>query len=549
MTLRDYVALLRDRWLLIVLGLALGLGAGGAHAFLATPIYSTATTFFISTPEMGKDASQAYQGSLLSEQKIKSYTQLATDLRIREQAAADLGSEISPTAITASARPGTVLLTINVTDPIPWRAQAIAIIVAEKFTALVAEVEKPTGKGAAPVSARVVQPAPMPKTPISPVPARDLELGGLLGLLLGVAMAMGRHSLDRTVKTSEALADLASAPVLGITGYDKAIRTKPLVVHDDPQAPLAEAFRQLRTNLQYVDLDNAQKLIVVTSSLAEEGKTTTTCNLAIALAQGGKRVLLVEADLRRPRAGEYLGLENAAGLTSVLTRQIDLDSAIQPWGDGILDFLGSGPLPPNPSELLASSQMSALLGELADRYDVVLFDAAPTLPVADAAVLAAQCHGVLFVARHGKVTADQATAAAETLHRVSATVVGAVLTMAPRSKRRGGYAYQYGYSVSPGKAALPAPSGAVPALAGIGTTKSAPIVMSPAPVGRPITPAPIGAHAVVPEARRGGLAEPFTAGNRDDSARRDHKPIPVFEMSPENVVVIKSAKRSTAARD
>jgi capsular exopolysaccharide synthesis family protein len=551
MTFRDYVTVLRDRWVLVVLGLILGISGGGAHAFLTTPMYSTGTTFFISAPELAKDASQAYQGSLLSAQKIKSYTQLATGRRIREQAAKDLGSEISPTAISASARPDTVLLTITATDPIPWRAQAIANIVAEKFTSLVAEVEKPTGKAVAAVTARVVQPAQMPAAPISPVPMRDLALGIVLGLMAGVLMALGRHALDRSVKTADLLAEVVAAPVLGVTAYDKEIRNQPLIVHDNPQAPLAEAFRQLRTNLQYVDLDNAQKLIVITSSLAEEGKTTTTCNLAIALAQGGRRVLLVEADLRRPRAGAYLGLENAVGLTSVLTGHVSLDAALQPWGDGVLDFLGSGPLPPNPSELLASSQMSIVLGELADRYDVVLFDAPPTLPVADAAVLAAQCHGVLFVARHGKVTAEQTRAAAETLHRVSATVLGAVLTMTPRSKRRSGYSYQYGYSTA---SAIQASKSAPLSIAKVAEEppfKATELVPAPPAAAEAQAVTPHGLEAVVPEARRGGAGRPFRSVGKmnGDAAPAKGNEGPAFDMKPENIVVIKSSKRSASARD
>ncbi|MBA3741935.1 polysaccharide biosynthesis tyrosine autokinase [Sporichthya sp.] len=449
MTFQDYVRVLRERWLLVVFGLILGVGGAAAHSYLATPQYATSATFFISTPGLSEDVSQAYQGSLLSEQKIKSYTQLATDRRLREQVSAELGSPVAPGTISASARPDTVLLTITVTDPSPQRAQRIAELASTNFIALVAEVEKPIGDADPAVAARQVQTPPLPTQPVSPKPVRDAALGTILGLMLGVGLAIARHTLDRSVKSSEVLVEFAQAPSLGVTVYDSSVKSRPLVVADNPQSPLAEAFRQLRTNLQYVDLDHSQKLIVVTSALPNEGKTTTSCNLAIALAQSGAKVLLVEADLRRPRAGAYLGLDNAVGLTSVLTSRVYLYDAIQPWGNSQLDFLGSGPLPPNPSEMLASRQMRELLDEVATRYDIVLFDATPTLPVADACVLAAQTHGTLLVARHGKVTHDQVAAAAETLHRVSANLIGTVLTMAPRSSRRSGYAYHYGYSARP----------------------------------------------------------------------------------------------------
>lgn len=450
MTFQDYLHVLRERWLLVLLGLIIGLNGAAAHVFLATEQYSTSATFYVQTSDQAGDGTvqSAYQGSLLSEQKIKSYTELATGRRIREAVSQELGSPVAPGAIGASARPDTVLLTISVQDPSPVRAQRIADIASKEFTDLVKEVETPDTGGTAPVTVRLVQSAPLPTSPVSPSPMRDFALGFVLGTMLGVGMAVLRHTLDRTVKTTEVLSQLVEAPVLGATIHDMAAKTSPLVMYDAPQSPLAESFRQLRTSLQYVDLDNTSKLIVVTSALPEEGKTTTSVNLAIALAQGGARVAIVEADLRRPKAAQYLGMENAVGLTSVLTGQVDLDTALQPWGDGMFDFLGSGPLPPNPSELLASRQMTDVLDVLAARYDIVLFDAPPTLPVADAAVLAARCHGALFIARHGKATLDQVSAAADTLHRVSANIFGVILTMAPRSKRGGGYGYEYSYSNS-----------------------------------------------------------------------------------------------------
>jgi receptor protein-tyrosine kinase/non-specific protein-tyrosine kinase len=451
-TFQDYVRILRERWLLVVLGAVLGLGGASTMVFLTTPTYAASTTFYIAAPDVGSNVTQAYQGSLLSAQKIKSFTELATDRRIRDQVAAKLGSPIAPGALAASSKPDTVLLTITVTDPSPARALQIASLMSGAFPQLVAEVETPAGQTSPSVTAHEVQNPVLPTSPVSPRPMRDEALGLVLGLLLGLGMAVARHTLDRSVKSAETLAELVGAPVLGSTIFDRSVRSAPLTVQNQPQGPLAESFRQLRTNLQYVDLDHENKLIMVTSPVPGEGKTTTTCNLAIALAQGGAKVALVGADLRRPRAADYLGVENAVGLTSVLTGQVELDVALQPWGQDGIDFLAAGPTPPNPSELLASRQMDALLHELAARYDVVLLDAPPTLPVADAAVLAAQCDGVLFVTRHGAVNVEQVKAAAENLHRVSAKVLGVVLTMAPRPRRgRPGYKnqYQYGYPSMP----------------------------------------------------------------------------------------------------
>lgn len=208
---------------------------------------------------------------------------------------------------------------------------------------------------------------------------------------------------------------------------------RPLTVHEDPQSPRAEAFRGLRTNLQFVDVDHPRKVIVVTSPLPGEGKTTVVCNLAIALGAADSRVLVIEADLRRPRVADLLGLERAAGLTTVLAGGVGFEQAVQPWSGGLFDVLTSGQLPPNPSELLASKQMKALLGELRERYDVVLIDSPPLLAVTDAAALAPATEGAVVVCRFRKTTRDQLRNAVEALHAVSARVLGTVFTMVPSS--------------------------------------------------------------------------------------------------------------------
>jgi capsular exopolysaccharide synthesis family protein len=441
MNFQDYVSVIRERWLLVLLGTVLGLGLGSAAAFLSTPEYQASTTFFISTPDQSRDANQALQGSLLSEQKIKSYIDLASSRRIREEVSRRVGFPVAPGAISASAQSGTVLLTLSVQDDSPKRAQTLVDAAAGAFGDLVADLERPTS-GQQLVVARQVQAADLPVAPVSPRKKTDMTLGLLLGLLLGMFAAVARHTMDRTVKSSEELGDLVQAPVLAVTQYDPTVRLRPLIVHDQPHSPLAETFRQLRTNLEYVDLDRSNRLIVVTSALPDEGKTVTACNLALALAQAGSRVAIVEADLRRPKAAEYMGVENAVGLTTVLTGQVSLDLALQPWRGGLLDFLGAGALPPNPSEMLASSKMAALLDELRARYNMVIFDATPTLPVADAAVLAAKCDGVVLVARSGRVRTDQVTAAAQTIRRVSAPIFGVVLSMS-RASQAGSYEYRY----------------------------------------------------------------------------------------------------------
>ena len=216
-----------------------------------------------------------------------------------------------------------------------------------------------------------------------------------------------RNPLDTTVAAIEQLRALPTHPSHAV-GYDAKVRKRPLTVHEVPYSPRSEAFRQLRTNLQFVNVDHPHKVSVVTSSLPGEGKTTTTLNLAIALASSGQKVLVIEADLRRPGADRLL-IEGAVGLTNVLAGRVQLPQAIQPWS-GDVDLLASGPLPPNPSELSASRHMEAPLKELRDQYDMVLIDTPPLLPVTHAAAAAPATDGVLLVSRFQKTTCEQVAA-------------------------------------------------------------------------------------------------------------------------------------------
>jgi polysaccharide biosynthesis transport protein len=378
---------------------------------------------------------------------------------------ADLRLPLTPeqvaAKIDATSTPDSVLIDVGVTDPNARQATAIVNGVSTAFVRLVDELERPaTPNAVPPVAVRIVRPASVPSQPSSPDLPVMLALGllGLLGgLVLGAGAAVARHRLDTTVKSAEQLTALAKAPNLTTIGYDGAVRKRPLTVHEPADAPRAEAFRQLRTNLRFVDLDSHHKVIVVTSSLPAEGTTTTTLNLAIALASGGQKVLVVEADLRRPGAARLLGLTSTVGLTSVLTHGVPLDQAIQPWSGGV-DLLASGPLPPNPAELLGSMHMAALLAEVGSWYDTVLIDTPPLLPVTDAAAIAPAADGVLLVTRFRKTTRDQVAAAVAAISAVSVPLLGTVLNMVPRRGPRAYARYHTYYASHPSAERAPAPT-------------------------------------------------------------------------------------------
>ncbi len=449
MTLSGFLQVVRERWKLVLASFLLGLGLAGILTWTATPTYASTVVMFVSA-QQPVDTTGAYQGSLMSQQRVKSYAQLLSGGRLREEVAARTGRPVPPGAITATTKPDTVLLTATATDPSPHRAKALADAVGAAFPPLVAGLEKLADGKAPAVAVRVVEPANLPTTPVSPVPWANLAMGALLGLIAGVAAAVVRNAMDNTVKSVPVMEELTGVPSLGTITYSAESASRPLIVHEPAGAPRAEAYRQIRTNLQFVDVDHPPRVVALTSSLPAEGKTTTVCNLAIALARAGKRVAVVDADLRRPRIAELLGLQGVAGLTTVLIGQARLDQVLQPWSREGIVVLASGPVPPNPSELLASRHMAEVLAELAQRFDFVLLDTPPLLPVTDAALLAGSYDGVLLVVRHGRTSRTHVRAAMAALDNVSANVLGAVLTMTPKSgdRHRYGY-YDYAYVSAP----------------------------------------------------------------------------------------------------
>jgi capsular exopolysaccharide synthesis family protein len=253
---------------------------------------------------------------------------------------------------------------------------------------------------------------------------------------------VAREVLDRTIGTVEHVERITKAPVLVTIGFDQTIKKSPLLTDLGAFAPRTEAFRLLRTNLQFLDLDQRPRSIVITSAVPGEGKTVTATNLAVALAQAGRRVLLVDGDLRRPRVAPVLGLDSAVGLTTVLVGSAEIKQAIQVHEASGLHLLASGSKPPNPTEILQSRVTHDLILELQEMYDMVIIDAPPLLPVADAAVLATVADGAIVVTRHGHTTREQLEAAVSRLDRVGGRLFGVVLNMV---KRRAAADHYYNY--------------------------------------------------------------------------------------------------------
>ena len=309
--------------------------------------------------------------------------------------------------------------------------------------------------------AQLVTPAQVPTDPVAPQPLRTGVLALGLGLILGLSLAVLREFLDDSVKTKDEFERVAQGvPVLGMIPVVSSWRGKEtpyLVSLDDPTSPASEAYRTLRTSVQFIGLDQPMRTLQVTSANAQEGKTTTLANLAVALARSGSTVAIVCCDLRRPRVHEFFGLKNDVGFTSVLLGKVGLVGAMQEVPDQArLSLLASGPLPPNPSELLSSKRTVEVLGSLQAEYDIVLIDAPPVLPVTDALVLSGRVDATLLVAVAGATTRKEAARAVELLRQVDAPLVGAVLNGVD-TEGSYGYAYQSYRYESPVGRREPAP--------------------------------------------------------------------------------------------
>jgi len=445
--LRDYVRVLRRRWRLIALAVLASVGASAVVTLSTTPTYQSHAKLFVSTQVGTDNASGVYQGGLLAQQRVKSYVDLVQGQRVAERVVERLALPMTAVAlrrkVDASSPLDTVLLKITVTDASPAQAQRIADATAAAFTEFVTEIEKPTGGGTPPVKVSVVEQAQIAETPVAPRAKLNLALGLLVGLAIGAGGAVLRETFDTRLKDTSDLFEASGAALLGVIGADPDVTRRPLVVQVEPQSHLAEAYRHLRTSIQFIAVDRRIRSFVITSAVAGEGKSTVSANLSIAIAQLGQRVLLVETDLRRPTLSGLLGIEGAVGLTDVLIGRATLADAMQTWGQGSLSVLPAGTSPPNPSELLASQAMAELISELESQADIVVFDAPPLLPVTDAAILATRTSGAVIIARAGSTTREEVARAVETLGSVGAPLLGSVLTVAPIKGPNAAYYYAY----------------------------------------------------------------------------------------------------------
>jgi capsular exopolysaccharide synthesis family protein len=465
LTIQDFVRVLRTRWVVICVTVGLAVTGAVVVNVLITPLYEASTRLFVSTSS-GGSAGEIYQGTLSSQQRVISYTKLLMGETLAKRTTDKLHLDMSADAllknVKATSAPDTVLIDVSVLDPSPVQARAIADALSDEFVVMVSELETPPTGDQPDARVVVEQHASLPTTPVIPKTIRNIAIGLALGVMVGIGLAILRDLLDNTIKDRTTLEEITGVGLVGSVPFAKDRQTKPAISFDNDNSTIAEAFRKLRTNLQFLAVDNPPRVIVVTSPLPMEGKSVTAINLALALAEAEHNVVLVDGDLRRPRLDKYLELIGSVGLSTVLANRASLDEVLQKTRFPGLTVLASGSVPPNPSELLGSMAAKKTLAQLRDRFDYVIVDSSPIIAVTDAAILAADADGVLITARYAKTKREQLAHAVRNLGDVGARLLGAVFTMMP-TRGTAPYNYTYGGYVDdtprrpPRRTALPEP--------------------------------------------------------------------------------------------
>lgn len=454
-------------WKVALALIAACLAAAALVTFLTPRTYEATNTVMVVTGG-GTSLGNYMTSDSLSITKAEAYMQIGGSPEVASIAAENLG-DTAVEGVSYSLAPGTAQIRVAGQSDTPEGAAQVADAYAEALSQEVDRIESIASEGgdyvppaeddAAADETQVapgnnliqlvpVSSAAPPASPVSPNLRNNLLIGLGIGLILAALYVLGRSLFDRKIRSSEAVENSTALPILGTIPLDKRLTNNRRLLPTTPARKdregwaTSEAFRQLRTNLTFANVDNPARVVVITSSVAGEGKSSLAANLAIALGATVQPTVLVDADLRRPVQTELFDLPSGAGLTDVLAGSADLDDVLQegPPGSNVY-LLGAGRTPPNPSELLGSQSMRKLLERIAQDY-MVIVDSPPALPVTDPSVLAKSADGVVIVAQANRTNLDDLRKAVARLRTVEATVLGAVLNHVPR---KGAGANEYGY--------------------------------------------------------------------------------------------------------
>ena len=447
-SLQEIFYILRKRiWIIVGLTLTALIVSGVLSFFVITPQYETFTTLLVGRPQDYKtESSIQIDDIMLSEKLVPTYGELAKSKVVADNVIDKLKLDMTYGAfqnkIEVSLLNNTEIIKILARDPDKELAAKISDQVSEEFMVTVKETMKID-------NVQIIDRAVVPENPVSPRKLLNMAIGAVLGFMAGVFLTFLLEYLDNTIKTPKDVERVLNLPVLGtIPDIGLKEEDKIAIVKKNPKSPIAEAFRTLRTNIQFTSVDKEIKVLAVTSATPGEGKSILASNLAISLSQEEKKILFIDCDLRKPKGYEMFNIPNTVGLTSLLMGKSSLADTVYSSGElGALDVITSGPIPPNPSELLSSDSMREFLEGIKEKYDMIILDTPPLGPVTDAAIISTIVDGMLLVIETGKAAEGQVEYARESLDKVNANVIGAVLNKMPiRKGRYGGYGYIQAYS-------------------------------------------------------------------------------------------------------
>jgi len=498
-TLREFLAILRQRWMTIAASTLVVLAATAAATLAIPPTYTASSRVFFSAEAPADDETGARGGVyVLTPSDLTTYIEVLGSPQVTQAISDTLALEPGTGFTVGAAIAGTSsILDITATAGDAETAAAVANEAGPQLAAAALDFSPLLANNGQSITATFITQATPPSRPSSPDVTRNLALGLLFGVAIGIGLAYTRHTLDTRVRDESDVRDLSDRPVLAAIPYDKASVDRPLVMETVPFSPHAEEFRRLRANLLFVDVATASHSVVITSAVPSEGKTTTAANLAIAMADAGSRVLLIDADLRNPSVARTMGLDGDQGLTTMLIGKAGFDDVAQRWRDGTLWVLPAGPVPPNPSELLGSKAMEQTFADLTARFDYVLVDSPPILPVIDALILNKLTGATLLVVSLDRIRKRSLAQALKALHTAGTHLSGFALNMVPIAASDSYYGYGYGYhaygsadsDATPrrgrgrrGPRATPEPSG---------TTEAA-VPSQPQPAPEPVAASPSG---------------------------------------------------------
>jgi len=463
MTLTEITTLLRGYWLRLSLVAILGSSLGFGWAMLQPSMYTSSASAIVATGP-SETVGSALVASQFAQERIKSYQPLVRSKTVAEYAIKKLRLSIDPmsltTQVSASVEEDTSVLQISATAESPSAAARLAEAWVEGMVIAVDRLESAGVIGEEKQSVvRLVtlDSATLPRFPSSPSFSYAIVVGGLAGLILGLGYTLLRLRLDSKVRSAKQISDAFGISVIGGLPFNQELSNlkKNAQISKTDSEPskkfardkriLGEAIKKLRTNLRFLNVDNPPKSIVITSALPNEGKSTVTMLLAHSIAEAGRTVIVVDADLRLRSLAKVFGVLDSPGVTDVLVQGIGVEEALQPVGkSGHLFVLAAGVVPPNPSELLSSQAFSMLIDSLTSK-GLVLIDAPPLIPVTDAAIATAASDGALLVVRAGVTNLQQVEQAVETLAQVSGKVFGITLNGLSKKGNLGNSTYYGDY--------------------------------------------------------------------------------------------------------